>query len=65
MLSQIRNDAEKKIYLDKMKEIDEIFVKQSNLPKDARVGQAIILKLESLYQYLENEIWKYDKIQES
>lgn len=63
MLSQIRNDEEKKLYIDKMKEIDEMFARQSILPKGARVGKEVVLKLEKLYQYLEKEVWKYDKIQ--
>ena len=65
MLSLIRNDSEKKLYIDKLKEIDTILVKQAILPKDARISKEIILKLEKLYQHLEHEIWKYDKIQES
>lgn len=63
MLSNIRNDFEKSLYIAKTKEINEIFVKQAILPKDARINKEIILKLEELYQYLENEILKYDEIQ--
>jgi hypothetical protein len=64
MLSQIRDDIEKALFLQKMSEISEIFEKQSRLPKESRVGKEIIMKLEELYRYLENEITKYDKIEE-
>lgn len=64
MLSKIIDENEKAVYLKQLKELDEIFAKQSLLPKDARVNKSILLKLEQLYQFLENEILKYDKINE-
>lgn len=62
MISRIRDDVEKQLYIERMKQIDELFVKQSYLLPDARMAKEVLLKLEKLYQDLEDEIYKYEKI---
>lgn len=65
MISRIKDDEEKRLYIEQMKQLDEIFVKQSYLLPDARMSKAVILKLEKMYQDLENEVYKYEKIKDS
>ena len=65
MISRIKDDEEKRLYIEQMKQLDEIFVKQSYLFPDARMSKAVILKLEKMYQDLENEVYKYEKIKDS
>lgn len=62
MISVIRNDEEKQFYLDQMREITEKIVKQQALPKEARINGWILDKLNKLYDMLEKEVMKYDKL---
>lgn len=62
MLSDIRDDQERLAWVNRLKEIIEILVKQEILPREARISGEMLVKLNKLHDYLENEIMKYDKI---
>ena len=63
MISTIRNDKEKVLYVKQLKELNEILIKQKTLPKEARITGKMLKKMTDLYEYLEEEILKYDQIQ--
>lgn len=62
MLSKIHDDEEKREYIKRMKEIDELICSQPYLPRNSRIDKSVIKKLKTLYDGLENEIILFDKI---
>ncbi len=62
MLTSIKDDIDKELYIGRMTEIDKFFARQSRLPKEARVQKQLIMKLEQLYQFLAKEVTLYDTI---
>lgn len=65
MLSLVRDEIDKALFINQINKINEVFENQARLPKEARIGPSVIEKLEELYQFLEVEIWKYDQINDA
>jgi hypothetical protein len=63
MLCDIRDDKDKELWISQLKSVVEVIVKQQALPKEAQVSGEMLVKLNKLHDYLENQILLYDKIE--
>lgn len=63
MLSEIRDEEEKKLWISQLQRVVGTLAKQDSLPKEAQISGSMLAKLEKLRDFLEKQIWLYEQIE--